>query len=122
MNDQLLTITRSQTVRAPGQICFPGGGVEVDESIESAIVREMQEELGILVEPIRPIWQSKAASGVVLNWWTAAIAPGQLIRPNPEEVVAAQWLTIPQICSLPNLLASNQAFFQALEQREFSIV
>ena len=54
--DSFLGIKRSQTVRAPGKICFPGGQVENGESTEQAVVREMQEELGVTVKPIRKLW------------------------------------------------------------------
>lgn len=120
-NDQFLTIKRSPWVRAPGQICFPGGGVEPGESIESAIVREMNEELGVNVVPIKPIWKSVAASGAELNWWRTKIQPGQLICPNPQEVASAQWLRLADIISLPLLLASNLAFFSALERGEIDL-
>lgn len=34
---------------------FPGGGIEIDETIEEALKREFHEETGIQVEPIMPI-------------------------------------------------------------------
>jgi 8-oxo-dGTP pyrophosphatase MutT (NUDIX family) len=121
LDDKLLTITRSQSVRAPGQVCFPGGGVEPGETIAEAIVREMQEELNIFVVPIDAVWQSTGASGVELNWWRTEIKRGQIIRPNPDEVHSFQWLTISEIIELPNLLASNLDFFHALQQGEFEL-
>ena len=66
--EKFLAITRSQTVRAPGQVCFPGGGVEDGETIAEALVREMQEELAILVNPIRPVWKSHSLRGFELNF------------------------------------------------------
>jgi len=45
---QLLLIRRSQTDdRRPGQWDIPGGGVEDSESLEAAVIRECQEEVGI---------------------------------------------------------------------------
>jgi len=39
----------------PGQVLLPGGHVEVGESLNQALKREMREELGIRVEKITPI-------------------------------------------------------------------
>ena len=78
-------------------------------------------ELGIDVVPLKPIWKSVAASGAELNWWRTKILPGQLICPNPQEVASAQWLRIDDIISHPLLLASNLAFFSALERGDFDL-
>ena len=44
--DQLLLVKRS-VEPAKGTWCLPGGFIEVDESIEEAAVRELEEETGI---------------------------------------------------------------------------
>ena len=45
--DALLLEVRSQLVRQPGEVCFPGGRAEPGESAAEAAVRETCEELGI---------------------------------------------------------------------------
>ena len=118
---EFLTILRSQTVRAPGQICFPGGGLEIGETIEEALVREMDEELGIKVTPTGHVWRSHSVRGVELNWWRAEIVNGEIIKPNPAEVESFQWMTAAQMLALPNLLDSNLEFFRAHERGDFEI-
>lgn len=46
---RVLLTRRSPKVREPGKWCLPGGHVDPGESWISALRREMQEELGILV-------------------------------------------------------------------------
>ncbi len=47
VGDALLLEVRSDKVRQPGEVCFPGGRVEPGESVIDAAVRETCEELGI---------------------------------------------------------------------------
>lgn len=117
--DCLLTIKRSETVRAPGEYCFPGGGLEAGETVEEALVREMREELNILVRPIRSLWTSTSPTGVELFWWIVEVQDGQQIMPNPAEVASIEWLTVEQIRRLPKLLASNVQFFESLDKGDF---
>jgi 8-oxo-dGTP pyrophosphatase MutT (NUDIX family) len=45
--DALLLEVRSQKVRQPGEVCFPGGRMEPGETALEAAVRETCEEIGI---------------------------------------------------------------------------
>lgn len=118
---QFLTILRSQSVRAPGQICFPGGGIEVAESPREATVREMREELGVNVIAQKEIWKSVSPRGLEIHWWKTLIEKGQTLNPNPDEVASFSWLSARKIVARSNLLESNRRFFEALEKGEFSI-
>src|SRR5687767_2880439 len=53
---RLLMIGRAPGVGGGGKVCFPGGAVEVAETQEAALVRELKEELGIEVRPVRHVW------------------------------------------------------------------
>lgn len=90
---RLLMIRRAADVRIGGVWCFPGGAIETGESEEAALVREMNEELGLMVAPIeRACTLRKRAGRLVLFCWTAHITGGEL-TPNPAEVSDARWVT-----------------------------
>jgi 8-oxo-dGTP diphosphatase len=118
---KLLVIRRSELVRAPGMYCFPGGGIEEGENEETALCREMQEELNAIVEPLRPLWRYVTSWGVDLSWWLAHLPPE--IEPvlNPAEVAELTWLTPAEIKALPRLLESNLQFLEAIERGEIII-
>ena len=46
-----------------GRWVVPGGTVELGETLEEALVREMEEETGLLVEPLEVVTVSAVASG-----------------------------------------------------------
>ena len=112
---KVLVIRRSEQVVAPGRICFPGGSVEAGETLEQALVREMKEELSLLVDPLRQVWQSRAPWGVDLHWWQVTCAEPQRMICNPQEVAWARWMSWADLQEVKDLLQSNVEFLQALQ-------
>jgi 8-oxo-dGTP diphosphatase len=120
-DDKYLMIKRSHLVRAPGQMCFPGGGVEKGETLPEAMSRELKEELGLDGTPVREVWTSVAPSGTHLHWWLTEIDFDQTVRPEPHEVESFSWMSQREILALPNLLFSNAMFFDSLLRKRFSM-
>ena len=64
----LLMEVRSQRVRQPGEVCFPGGHIEAGESCIDAALRETDEELGIrpssvnVIQKMEPEWHREKKS------------------------------------------------------------
>lgn len=105
-----LMIQRSETVRAPGMWCFPGGAIEADETPAEAIVREFREEVGLVIEPVGRLWEWTRDDGLLhLYWWDVRFVSGP-VQPNPEEVQGFAWMTDETIRSEPQMIANNVAF------------
>ena len=70
------------------------GFVEPGESLEQAVVREVREEVGILVEDLRYLGSQPWPLPQSLMIGYFAYAPdGQRLRPDAEEIVDAGWYT-----------------------------
>ena len=118
-DSRLLVIERSSRVeRAPGKFCFPGGTIELGESPREALLREMREELSLVVQPIKSVWQNVTASGVQLDWWLTMIDQAAQIVPNPDEVASFDWLTLDEMLALELLLPTNRDFVHAVRRGE----
>jgi 8-oxo-dGTP pyrophosphatase MutT (NUDIX family) len=120
-DERLLVIQRSEFVPAPLTYCFPGGGIEANETEEEALVREIQEELGVPVAPMRRLWRSTTRWGVDLAWWLADFPAEFEPRPAPAEVASVQWCTLDEMARLPALLGSNREFLAALAKGEIQL-
>jgi 8-oxo-dGTP diphosphatase len=119
--DRLLVIRRSQHVVAPGAFCFPGGAIESCETEPAALIREIREELGVCVRPVRPLWRSVTPWNVHLTWWLAEVDDGCVWSPNAAEVESIHWHTPAEISLLPGLLESNHQFLRALAAGEITL-
>jgi len=115
---RLLVIRRAANIVAPGKFCFPGGGIEADESEEQALVRELIEELGVTVTPLRRLWNSVTPWGVDLAWWHAALPETAALAPNPDEVASVHWFTMAELDALDGLLESNHEFLRFLRNTQ----
>jgi len=120
-NGQLLVIRRSQHVRAPGMLCFPGGGIEEGETETAALERELLEELAVQVRPVRRIWTSQTRWGVHLAWWLTTLPVDAELRPHPAEVEATYWFTPSELRRQASVLPSNLEFLDAFEAGVFQL-
>jgi (d)CTP diphosphatase len=119
--NRLLVIRRSQKVAAPGAFCFPGGGIEGDESEQQALVRELREELGVAIHPQRRLWESVTPWRVHLAWWLAELPASSALVANADEVESFHWHTADEMLALAELLESNRQFLAALARGEFTL-
>ena len=118
--DSLLVIKRSATVRSPNLFCFPGGMIEVGETPEIALQREMSEELNICATAVSEVWQSYTPKGTRLHWWTATSDELDRVFPNPDEVASFEFMTLDEIFQMEDVLESNQVFFEAIQAGELA--
>lgn len=99
----LLFEVRAETLgRQPGEVCFPGGGVEPGEEPQQCALRETWEELGIHPSQVNVIGQLDLAvhpGRFVLHPFLGVLSPQAMesLRPNPDEVketflVPVSWL------------------------------
>ena len=115
-DDRWLLIRRSYTVTAPGKICFPGGTVELGETLENALSREMREDLGAEIRAVRQCWKWESPDKpLILFGWIAELLSENL-QPDPAEVAETLWLTAEEAVEHPDAMPSNRSFVACLVQ------
>jgi 8-oxo-dGTP diphosphatase len=96
---------------------FPGGKVEPGESVREALVRELQEELGITVTAATP-WLTREFTyphaTVRLNFWRVNRWTGEIGITAPLEHSAVSWLSTLAAPTVAPILPANAPILKAL--------
>lgn len=114
-----LMVRRSRFVKAPLKVCFPGGTMEAGETQQETLVREMMEELGVQVAPIRCVWKHEFPDKPVTLWgWTAEFCgagASPIFTPDPLEIAEVLWLLPEEGSQREDGLPTNRLFITALQ-------
>ena len=96
---------------------FPGGKVEPGESVREALIRELQEELGISVTACSP-WLTRQFTyphaTVRLNFWRVTAWDGEIGITAPLEHSAVDWQRIGEAATVAPILPANDPILKAL--------
>ena len=92
---RVLAARRTAPAATAGRWEFPGGKVEVGETPEAALVREIAEELGVTIAVRR--WLAGAVPIGTAYELTVAIADVVAGEPDPVEHDEVRWLTTDEL-------------------------
>jgi 8-oxo-dGTP diphosphatase len=111
---KVLIIQRGPDVPFAGYWAPLSGKIEDKEDQAAALVREVREEVGLTVRPVRKVWECTAASGShKLHWWLAEWVSGEL-RLDPREVADVCWLGVDEVLRLEGTFDVDREFFKSV--------
>lgn len=108
-----LMIQRALHLRRGGAWCFPGGHVDPGENARHAVVREILEEVNLVVAPHHRFGAVRVEREYVLAVWGVRYVGGEL-RPNPAEVADVRWVPLQAVAGIVPGLASNASVSRML--------
>ena len=120
----ILTVRREHMRTHAGQVAFPGGRVDRDETPLAAALREAHEE--ILLDPTKvdvvgEIEPDRTVTGYVVTPVIGVIAPDLPLEPHEHEV--ADWFEAPLRFLLdPANQQRRSALFQGVERHYYEIM
>jgi len=112
-NDRILIAKRPLHLHQGGLWEFPGGKLELDESVQDALVRELAEELDIEAThytPLIRIHHDYGDKNVLLDVWYVTAFEGE---PQGHEAQEIRWVSPAQLNEY-QFPAANQPILQAL--------
>lgn len=93
-NSEILIAKRHQHLHQGGKWEFPGGKIEADESVETAIVRELKEEVALDVHSVLPMMVLDFDYGdkqVTLHICKVVNFSGQALGAEQQEI---RWIAV----------------------------
>lgn len=102
--------------RFPGHIDFPGGEVEPKETPEAAVMREIQEETGLLVDPkkLKKLFTKQYQQA------THVLFEAKLTEPDAKvalswEHKSYRWITPEELKRLPRFSGADQYYIDVVD-------
>jgi 8-oxo-dGTP diphosphatase len=95
-----LVAQRGPKQKMPGYWEFPGGKIEPGETPFAALVREIDEELGLLVHPERVLGEFTHTYDFAVVTLVAVVARAESGKVRLTEHQAAQWYSLGEIAGL----------------------
>jgi 8-oxo-dGTP diphosphatase len=99
---------------------FPGGGVEFREQMIPNVIRETEEETGLIVEPVKLLQHIATESQEFPTFaYQVYLVPyvckvvGGTVNPRDEEALDAQWFELDDVTKYP-LVGENARLFEKL--------
>lgn len=114
--NKILISRRAEHLHQGGLWEFPGGKVEAGESVRTALLRELAEELAIEVagcEPLLTIAHDYNDKSVLLDVWWVDSFTGE---PHGREGQPLRWVAADELRSL-TFPAANAPIIDAIEQK-----
>ena len=105
-----ILLTRRNVEPFKGQWCLPGGHIDANETVETAVVREVKEETGLEFAPNFITYFDEIAPEH--NWHAVVMVfsgkgMGEIVT-QESEVTDIRWFSLEEACSLPLAFVHNQ--------------
>ena len=102
--------------RFPGHIDFPGGEVEPKETPEAAVMREIQEETGLLVDPkkLEKLFTKQYQQATHVLFEAKLTEPDAKIALSWEHE-GYRWITLEELKSLPKFPGADPYYTDVVD-------
>lgn len=112
--DRVLMIRRGRDVPFPDYWSPVTGRIEPGEGQAAAVAREVREELGLEVVPVRKVWECPSSDGAYrLHWWTVELVDeAAALVLDPQEVSEARWIRPEELRELAKVFDADVEFFE----------
>ncbi len=110
--DKFLLIKRGKRGEAEDYWCPITGAVEDGETQRQAVAREAKEEMGIIVKPIKKVWECYTEDRqYLLHWWSVRLIKDE-IKVNADEVKAYCWANYAEMQGIDKMFNTDLKFFK----------
>lgn len=111
-NEYLLVRSTENFGRYTGYFYPPAGHVESGENKQTTLIRELKEELGLEIQPVKQIDQTPGdVPDQTTYWWLCDIIDGE-VRINSSEIAEVGFFTREQMAQM-NCWPATKSFFVA---------